>query len=139
MAVAVLGTQLMTTQSAQACSTVSGSVNGTNTVDDWSFTENFGAGNYVLGVRARGDGDNSLTIRVQTRGSGGGWNTIASGEIDLGNTNGCGYREVQFSLSSSSEVRYRLSRKILTKQVDYAWDHDFIVFWGGQQFRCLSC
>ena len=76
---------------------------------------------------------------AQVRGSGGGWSTIASSTIDMGNTNGCGYREVQFVFNTSSEIRYRFSRAIGTKQVDYEWDHDFFVVWGGQSFRCLTC
>lgn len=62
-----------------------------------------------------------------------------SDDIDLGNTNGCGYDSVQFVLSSSTEIRFRFSRDIGTQQINYDWDTDFTVFWGGSSFRCLNC
>jgi hypothetical protein len=139
LAVGLVSAQLVALRPAAACSTVFGSVHDSNTIDIVNFSGNFSAGSYVLGVKAEGDGDNTLTIKVEVPGSLGGWTAIATGEIDLGNTNGCGYREVQFTLSSSSAVRYRFSRKIGTKQIDFRWDHDFIVLWGGQSFRCLTC
>ena len=140
LAIAIFGSQALAPAVVMACPPPgSGSVHDTNTIDYVNFTGNFSAGTYVLGVKAEGDGNNDFDIKVQIRGSGGGWSTIASDTIDMGSTSGCGYREVQFVLASSSEIRYRFSRAIATKQVDYEWDHDFLVLWGGQSFRCLTC
>lgn len=137
--VGILGMQLVAQPLAMACPPAnSGRVSGTNTVDIVNFADPFDAGDYVLGVKASGSGNNTLTIRVQVPGTLG-WNTIASRTIDMGTTNGCGYAEIQFSLSSSSDVRYRFSRTVASTAIDYDWDHDYIVLWGGAQFRCLTC
>jgi hypothetical protein len=116
----------------------SGVLSGTDTEDSVYFTGDFSAGTYVLGVRATGNGTNKLTIKVQTPG-GLGWSSLVTRSIDLGATNGCGYAELQFVLGSSTEIRFHFSRKIGTKQIDYDWDTDFLVLWGGQSFRGLTC
>jgi hypothetical protein len=116
----------------------SGVLSGGDTEDPVYFTGNFSAGTYVLGVRATGDGTNKLTIKVQKK-AGIGWSSIVTDTINLGNTNGCGYEELQFTLGSSTEIRYHFSRKIGTKEIDYDWDTDFIIVWGGQSYRGLNC
>ena len=124
---------------AQSCPAYGGRVSGSNTVDYVNFSGNFSAGTYTLGFRAEGSGSNKLTVKVQQRKNGGGWKTIASDNVDLGDVNGCGYESIQYTLTSSEEIRYRFSRKVGTNAIDYDWDHDFTVVWGGPVNRCLNC
>jgi len=116
----------------------SGVLSGGDTEDPVYFTGNFSAGTYALGVRATGDGTNKLTIKVQKKATVG-WSSIVTSSIDLGATDGCGYAELQFTLASSTEIRFHFSRKIGTQEIDYDWDTDFLVFWGGASFRGLTC
>lgn len=140
LALAIAGSQLLATPLATACPPeYSGVVSGSNTIDYEYFTGNFAAGTYVLGVKATGTGNNTFTIKVEKRGALG-WSTVTSASVDLGNvSNNCGYRELQFTLTSSEEIRYRFSRTIGSTQVNYSWDTDYLVFWGGSSFRCLNC
>jgi hypothetical protein len=136
----VLGMQLVAVPMALACPPAnSGVVSGSNTVDDWYYGGEFQPGTYTIGVKATGSGNNSLTIRVQRQGSGGGWSTVESSSIDMGDTDGCGTRSFQFTLDESEEIRVRLSRTVASSQINYSWDLDFTVLWGGMQHRCLTC
>lgn len=140
LAAALVGAQMLSVPLADACPAENdGVVSGSNTVDIVNFAGEFSPGTYVLGVKATGTGNNTFTIKVEKRGSLG-WSTVASTSIDMGDvSNNCGYRELQFTLSSSEEIRYRFSRTIGSTRVDYEWDTDFLVFWGGSTFRCLNC
>ncbi len=140
LAAALAGAQILSVPVAEACPAAeSGSVSGSNTVDIVNFAGDFSPGTYVLGVKATGTGNNTFTIKVEKRGSLG-WSTVTSASIDMGNVaNDCGYRELQFTLSSSEEIRYRFSRTVGSTRVDYDWDTDLLVLWGGSTFRCLNC
>jgi hypothetical protein len=137
---AIAGSQLLAIPLATACPPEeSGVVSGTNTVDYQYFSGDFSPGTYALGVKATGTGNNTFTIKVEKRGSLG-WSTVTSASVDLGDVaNNCGYRELQFTLTSSEEIRYRFSRTVGSTQVNYSWDTDFLVVWGGSSFRCLNC
>jgi autotransporter adhesin len=135
----VIGMQLVAMPLALACPPASsGVVSGANTEDKWYFSGDFSPGTYTIGVKATGSGNNSLTIRVQKRGSVG-WSTVASSSIDMGDTDGCGTRDFQFTLTDAEEIRVQLSRTVASSQINYNWDVDFTVLWGGLSARCLVC
>jgi len=136
VAALILAMHLVNPQRAMAQG--SGVLSGLDTEDPVYFTGNFSAGTYALGVRATGDGNNKLTIKVQKRATVG-WTSLVTSKIDLGATNGCGYAELQFTLNSSTEIRFHFSRGATTERIDYDWDTDFLVFWGGADFRGLTC
>jgi hypothetical protein len=140
LAAAIAGSQLFTAPVAMACPPeYSGVVSGGNTIDYEYFSGDFSAGTYALGVKATGTGNNTFTIKVETRGTFG-WSTLTSASIDMGSAaNNCGYRQLQFTLTSPTEIRFRFSRTVGSTQVNYSWDTDFLVVWGGSSFRCLNC
>lgn len=140
LAVAIVGSQVFAAPLAAACPPAnSGSVSGGNTIDYEYFTGNWSAGTYALGVKATGSGNNTFSIRVEKHVSGN-WQTVTSASIDMGQVaNNCGYRELQFVLTGSTEIRFRFSRTVASSQVNYSWDTDHLPLWGGAQFRCLDC
>lgn len=137
--VVALSMQLVAVPLAEACPPAnSGVVRSTNTEDNWYYSGNFSPGTYTIGAEAHGNGNNSLTIRVQRRRPFG-WATLASSSIDMGDATGCATRSFQFTLTDMEEIRVQMTRTVASSQINYSWDLDFTVLWGGMQHRCLTC
>lgn len=138
MVVLLAGGYLASAQAA--CPPASaGNLIGGDTADNLNFPGR-GGGTYTLGVRAKGDGNNTLTVKVQEKKKVAGWRTLDTIKIDLGDSvNGCRYGSAQYTYDGDRDLRYRFTRKIGTSGITYDWDHDFTVLWGGASHRCLVC
>jgi hypothetical protein len=103
----------------------SGTLEGVNTVD-YQTIQGFSTGVYGDEVAACGNGNNTLTVKVQQQKSGGGWDTLDTIAVTPGNTNS-GQFTVTDLRSGTENIRYRFSRKIGTQSIDYAYEHSYLV------------
>ena len=107
-----------------------GRLSGFNTVDYVEFPTGFLAGHtYTYDVTASGNGSNTLTVKAQQQKANGGWKTLRTIKIDVSGS-GSGQYTVEDLRTGDEKMRYRFSRKIGTKAIDYEMEHDFTVFSG---------
>ena len=96
-----------------------GSVQGTNTIDR-SYRPSVQNEFVTFTVTTTGSGSNTLTVKVQQQKSGGRWVTLRTVKVKPGVSVRSQYVVRDFFKSGSGEmVRYRISRKILTKKIEY--------------------
>jgi len=103
-----------------------GSVHGSNTIDKIEI-DGFTPSVYGYEVAACGKGSNTLTVKVQQKKSGLGWKTIDDMTVNPGNTKS-GQYTVSDLVSGDEKIRYKFSRKIGTKEIEYAYEHYYLPF-----------
>ena len=115
----VLSLALLSASEAEAGNYL-GSVRGTNTVDFVLSNPIRMEGETVdFSVAAFGNGNNKLIVKVQQQRRGGGWRTIGEIFVAPESVSEGSFTVRDFFDSEFENVRYRISRKIGTRAIDY--------------------
>lgn len=96
-----------------------GTLSGLDTVDTFEDTASQNS-TYRYTVRGAGSGSNVLTVKIQQKKAGGGWQTRIIKELNMpSETKSGSFRVNDYREGNQETIRFRFSRKVGTKAINW--------------------